>query len=159
MKLQLNTGKTLNFWFIPETLDFATGFGNGQTALIGPSSLTLESINSLLLINISILATASTVPTIDLNIINLKLIRNNDSANPIVDQDFSYPPGQAENYITVQIIDDMNTLNTPITEDVTYTLALTVNFIDPITTSFSIITINFSEIDTPTELPLVTSSS
>lgn len=159
MKLQLNTGKTLNFWYIPENNNIATGLSNGQSVMIGPVSLNLESIDSAVLLNLFLVATSSSQSTIELNQIRLRVLRNGNSAAPLIDRNYPFPSDRNLNYINLQFVDDQPLLDTPAKEPVKYTIILTVDFMDPLTSSFSLITANFSEIDTPMELPLETSES
>lgn len=152
MKLQLNTGKTIELWYVPETENFATDVESGVTATLGPMDIALNSIGSIVPINVGIKAvTTNPNPDPVTDRINVQVIRNEDTSNPILERNFSFIDDVSEVYIYFSMID--NEPNEGQLENTRYSISLTPDVVG-FTTSFSIVLVSFYEIDTPSVLTL-----
>lgn len=157
MKLQLNTGKNLKFWYVPQNINFVTGINSGQSVLIGPMDFVLDSNDSSVSMNISLLATSSTENLVtSTDKVTLRILRNSDSSNPIFEESFSFRAGQSYNHIDFNFIDSQPLANSPINKEVNYTLILILTLTFG-TCSYTINSFNFSEIESPSLLPVSTS--
>lgn len=159
MKLQLNTGKTLKFWYVPQNIDFETGVASGETVIVGPMELELTTRNSILFTNFSLVVTASSVnvsPPADN--VSVRILKNSNSTTPIYEELFYFTDESDINHININILDSNPLSTNSMSDNVTYTIILSPTFQGiGITSSYTINSINFAEIEAPTELAAETS--
>lgn len=151
MKLQLNTGNILNFFYVPFTENYATGLTQTGTVSFGPFMIERNSPQSLINIGAHFSLNGNSTSGLN-NTFILRLIRNNDTSSPLFQENYSGSPDIPDFQFYLQYVDTSFPPGTSITGPTEYTIELEYTLVAGSTTSININTIYFSEESSATRI-------
>lgn len=146
MQLQLNTGNILNLSSVPTTTNVFENLSGSGTLTIGPFSIQKKSPKSYLSILINLGLTLTFDPQEFFNTITLKIIRNNLTTAPILENNFSISPDEPNFNIYTQYLDKNSPPGTNISgSPVEYLIEIEYSLLPNIIASININSISFTE--------------
>lgn len=146
MQLQLNTGNILNLSYVPITNDVFQNLTGSGTLLLGPFEVNKSSPQSFLNIILDFNFTQNFFPQGFFTNITVKLIRNGNTAEPILENLYVVTPDTGSTNIYNQYLDKNFPPGTSIEgSPIEYQVEIDYDILPNIQASFSINSISFSE--------------